>query len=93
MADQAEMVESTNIVLFLNENFSGLEDSEVVNISRDFADLIRNRLDTKTQFLSRNLRRRDVLLCLLVLGLDLPAAETIIDGALAFLKSSPFEYR
>ena len=55
----------------------GYEDTNC--LVHDTADMIRQRLTKHSQYLAPNIRRRDLVLMLLVIGFDVPAIDLLAD--------------
>ncbi|UJQ86739.1 hypothetical protein SEA_OTTERSTEDTS21_46 [Gordonia phage OtterstedtS21] len=77
---------SAKFVKFLNRDFSSLNEEEEHTAAVDLANTIRHRLSKHNQFLSRNLQLRDVTICLLMMGLDMPVIDLLGKRTLEILR-------
>ncbi|QFG08185.1 hypothetical protein PBI_LAMBO_46 [Gordonia phage Lambo] len=77
---------SVKFVRFLNREFSTLNAEEESTAAVDLANTIRHRLSKHNQFLSRNLQLRDVTICLLMMGLDMPVIDLLSKQTLEYLR-------
>ncbi|QXO13697.1 hypothetical protein SEA_DUMPTRUCK_42 [Gordonia phage DumpTruck] len=77
---------SARFVDFLNREFSALNEEEEQTAAVDIANTIRHRLAKHNQFLSRNLQLRDVIICMLVMGLDMPVVDLLSKQTLEYLR-------
>lgn len=67
----------TNIVEELNEEFSGMSESQIALRAEELAIAITERSAKHNKFLAPNLQRRDVVLCLLMFGCNMPVIDLI----------------